>query len=189
MPGAFEKSLSFGGRNGTGVAMLWQHNPQQPLGVWKSIQETQKGLQVEGQIAINTTLGKDAYELMKIGAIKGLSIGFKLDQDGYEFDEKKKIRKLNTVNLWEISPVTFPANKRAQITRIKSIMETEQNERELEDFLREAGISKHGSQYIVTLNKELMESRKKLSLIQQNEIIYLLRDVSDKSVQKTKIIL
>ena len=43
-PGAFTKSLKRGGRNKTGVAMLWQHNRDQIPGVWASLEEDKKGL-------------------------------------------------------------------------------------------------------------------------------------------------
>jgi hypothetical protein len=163
--GAFIDSLSKGGRNGTGVAMLWQHDPTQPLGVWNIIEEDSKGLFVEGQLAINTQLGKDAYELMKMGAVKGLSIGYQLNKDGYEIDEKTRNRKLKSIDLWEISPVTFPASTRAQITGVKAAIENAQNERDLERALREAGLSIDTSKYIVKLCRPSLVDRKKSSAV------------------------
>ncbi len=150
--GAFSDTLNSGGRNGFGVAMLWQHNSDQVPGIWTSMAENKKGLKVEGQLALATQLGKEAHELMKMGAVKGLSIGFDIAEDGSEFDDKKKARILKKLNLWEISLVTFPANTRAQITNVKAF-EQAKTPRELEALLRDSGLSKQAAQNIVKLCK------------------------------------
>jgi uncharacterized protein len=158
--GAFSKSVLNGGRNGTGIAMLWQHNSDQPIGVYPDIHEDGKGLKVEGQIAVETSLGHDAHVLMKMGAIKGLSIGwdFPRDKNGraleesFEIDEKKRTRTLKQIELWEISPVTFPAQVRARITGVKTL-EGAENERELERALRDMGLSQKQSEFLVSLCK------------------------------------
>lgn len=157
--GAFSRSLSAGGRNGFGIPLLWQHKSDEPIGIWSLISENKKGLQVEGQLALNTTKGKDTYELMKMGAVKGLSIGFNPVEDGYSIDDKKKIRYLNDIDLWEISVVTFPANTRAHITAVKSI-ESAINERDLERALREAGLSNSESKLIVKMCRPALLNKK-----------------------------
>lgn len=146
--GAFTKTLLEGGRNGTGVAMLYQHDAHKPIGIWKEIVEDSKGLKVTGQLAMKVPLAQDAYELMKIGALKGLSIGY--NPIVKEIDEKKKIRYLKEVDLWEISPVTFPANTKARVTVIKAI-EDATTTREIEKALREAGLSKSEALLIAKL--------------------------------------
>lgn len=151
--GAFKKSLDSGGRNGFGVAMLYQHNPDFPIGVWQQMREDSKGLYVEGKLALGTQYGKETYELMKMGALKGLSIGYDVPKGGSEWDNDKKVRYLKEVNLWEISPVTFPANTRAKINGVK-VFEEASNIRELEASLRDAGLSHSQSKYIVSLCKK-----------------------------------
>lgn len=168
--GAFQDTLKSGGRNGNGIALLWQHNYDNPIGIWVELIENGKGLKVTGQLALNTTLGKDVYELLKIGAVKGLSIGwdFPRDKDGmreedsYEYDDKKRIRILKKIVLWEISLVTFPANTKANITNVKSVIENAQDERELENALREeCNMTANAAKYIVNLCKEKLFSRGK----------------------------
>jgi HK97 family phage prohead protease len=112
VPGAFAKSIAK-----RKPAMLWQHRTDMPIGVWDEMEETAKGLRLKGRI-LDTTLGEDAYKLAKGGALTGLSIGY--SPKGYEIDEKKKVRKLTEVELFEVSLVTFPANDKATITRVKS---------------------------------------------------------------------
>jgi len=148
--GAFSKTIKEGGRSGNGVALLWQHNAEQPIGVWNQLEETSKGLKVHGQLAMKTQLGQEAYELLKMKAIKGLSIGF--DTKDFEIVEsnkgKTRTRYLKEVALWEISLVTFPANTRASVTSIKEM----KTERDLENYLRESGnLTKAASQYLVKL--------------------------------------
>jgi HK97 family phage prohead protease len=147
-PGAFVKTIAAGGRNGNGVAMLWQH--ELPLGVWQKMEERKQGLLVEGQIAVETTLGKDAHILMKMGAVRGLSIGF--NARVFEIDQQKKVRVLKEVDLWEISVVTFPMNKRANVLGIKQI-EGAQTVRQLEDALRDAGLTCKAARYVSGLCK------------------------------------
>lgn len=150
-PGAFQKTISKGGRNGTGIACLWQHMAACPLGIYSVMQEDAKGLYLEGMV--DTTAcpnGINVHRAMKMGSVRGLSIGFNTLQ--YDWDEKKKIRTLKEVELWEVSLVTFPANVKAGVTGVKSILEA-RNERELEDALREAGLSREAAKYVVSLTK------------------------------------
>jgi len=167
---AFDRTLAEGGRNGTGIAMLYQHLPQIPVGVWTGLSTNEKGLKVNGKIAVKTSTGADVYELLKMDppAIRGMSIGFdfyrdkegKVEEGSYEIDEKKKIRHIKQVQLWEISLVTFPANTRATVTAVKSFLEAE-TPREMERALREAGHSKKEAQYLVSLMRpSLREVRK-----------------------------
>ncbi len=159
MPGAFTKTLLKGGRNGTGVAMLKQHDSRKPIGIWTMLAEDNKGLRVEGQLAMKTQDGQETYELMKMGALKGLSVGFDTIID--EYDSKKKVRYLKEVDLWEVSPVTFGANLKAQITSVKKIdierIKEAKTERELEGALREVeGLSECSAKLLVKMCKPFL---------------------------------
>jgi HK97 family phage prohead protease len=149
--GAFTETIQKGGYNGTGIAMLWQHDPKQPIGTWPSIIENNKGLKVTGKLTLGVQQANEAHLLMKDKAIQGLSIGYKtLD---YDYDKRRNVRTLKKLELREISPVTFPMNTRATITAVKSIIEEATNERELEEALREL-MSKSAAQHIVSLCKD-----------------------------------
>lgn len=171
--GAFTKSLEQGGRNNNGVAMLYQHNPSRPIGVWEEISENKQGLFVRGKLVLSSTDGKDTYELMKAGALQGLSIGYDIVR--FKESKNKKVRYLEEVNLWEISPVTFPANREATITNVKNMIEKAKTERELESALRESGLSKSSSQYILKLCKPSLlresEIKKESSRVDFNSVL------------------
>lgn len=148
MPGAFAKSLAKHQQESSSVLMLWQHNPNEPIGVWEDLAEDSKGLLGTGRLVLEVQKAREVYALMKAGAITGLSIGYrevKVTPDG-------SVRNLEELDLREISPVSFPANRRARIEAVKSERMDEFARRmrdgdpmpikEFEDILREAGIPK-----------------------------------------------
>jgi HK97 family phage prohead protease len=135
LPGAFASSLQEATAKGRLPAMLWQHNPSQPIGVWQTLREDDKGLLVTGELA-DTQLGREAYSLLKMGALSGLSIGYSVAED--RINRADNVRELVAVNLWEISPVTFPANAEARVEQVK-FSGPAMTVREFERFLRDAG--------------------------------------------------
>ena len=116
--GAFQKSLRRKGPKG--IKLLYQHKSDMPIGVFEKITEDDKGLYVKGQLALQTQAGREAYELMKMGALSGLSIGFRTNEKGYHYDKRTKKRIIEDVELMEVSLVTFPMNPRAQVDMVKS---------------------------------------------------------------------
>lgn len=132
--GAFAKSIAK--RGAKGVKLLYQHRADEPIGVFDEILEDRKGLKVKGRLAMGTQRGREVYELMKMGALDGLSIGFRVDSKGYDYDERGKRRMLKEVDLMEISAVTFPMNPRARVAQVKG---ADRTVREWEELLREAG--------------------------------------------------
>ena len=173
--GAFDSTIMNGGNNGFGVSMLWQHEAHNPIGTWLELSTNKKGLSVVGKLTKGVQQADEAHLLMKDGALRGLSIGFSVDKDGQEWDEKKNIRHLIKINLWEISPVTFPANNRAQITNVKAI-EQAKSERELEAALREAGLSRKVSMMVTGLCKSSLRERRKSNNL--NPILAALQNVN-----------
>ena len=135
--GAFMRSLRKKGAKK--IKMLYQHDTKEPIGVFDKVMEDQNGLYVKGRLAMGTQKGKEVYELMKMGAIDGLSVGYRVDAKGHHYDDKRKYRVLKEVDLMEISAVTFPMNPRARIQAVKSDMTV----REWEHKLREVGNLSH----------------------------------------------
>jgi len=138
-PGAFAASLAAHKSAGTMPAMLWQHDADDPIGIWAEMKEDAKGLMIRGKLCLDTACGKEAYALLKMGAITGLSIGFISKQWAYNQDSE--IRTLTEIDLWEVSLVTFPANEKARITTVKSADEMAAP-KDAERILRDAGFSK-----------------------------------------------
>ena len=90
--GAFKETLAAGGRNKSGIAMLYQHRSDKIPGVWVSLEEDTKGLMAQGRLALDTQLGKEIHAIMKLGIetgtfMFGLSIGY--DAKDYDFHTPK----------------------------------------------------------------------------------------------------
>lgn len=118
LKGAFSESLGAWEAKKTLPALLWQHRQAEPIGVYTKMVEDSVGLYVEGKLALKTVKGAEAYELMKMGAVTGLSIGFVSRDDSY--DRVTGVRTLKKVDLWEVSVVTFPANDASRVNGVKA---------------------------------------------------------------------
>jgi HK97 family phage prohead protease len=116
MPGAFKTTLAT--RNIRRIPMLFQHDPSEPVGVWLELREDGKGLYARGRLIPDVTRGRELLALLREGAIDGLSIGFKTVKG--RIDPKTRVRKLDAVDLWEISIVTFPLLAGARVHAVKS---------------------------------------------------------------------
>jgi len=96
--GAFAKSLSDIKKKGRPVPVLWQHRSGQPIGVYEKLVEDETGLYVEGRLLKDdVSQAKEAYALMKAGAVSGLSIGYYVREDA--FDQKSRVRDLIKLDL------------------------------------------------------------------------------------------
>lgn len=139
--GAFMESLAAHKAAGTMPAMLWQHDPSEPIGVWLDMIEDDKGLRIKGQLALDTVRGKEAHSLLKLGALNGLSIGFRSVPGTATYNDDG-VRVLKQLELWEVSLVTFPANEKARITGVKAAdVAGIKTIRQAEKALRDAGFS------------------------------------------------
>jgi len=147
-PGAFAKSLARHAKEKSAPLLLWQHNSEEPIGIWENLEEDAKGLKGTGRFVMETTRGREAYALIKAGALRGLSIGYR----EIKTEPQGNNRLLKELDLMEISVVSFPANQKANVTSVKSERMDEFARRlrdgdpmpikEFEDILREAGVPK-----------------------------------------------
>ncbi|SOE17472.1 HK97 family phage prohead protease/HK97 family phage major capsid protein,TIGR01554 [Hoeflea halophila] len=147
-PGAFAASLKR--RGATDVRMLYQHDPDQPIGRWLSIREDARGLHVEGKLALGVARAREVHELMKSGALDGLSIGFQTLRARTE--AKAGIRRIMSADLWEISVVTFPMQPGARVTAVKALGQgvAAPTRRELERRLtRDAGLTRRQARGLI----------------------------------------
>jgi HK97 family phage prohead protease len=112
-PGAFTKTLD----ENPEVPILWAHDTDEPIGVSTSMVEDGKGLRVEGQLALDVQRAREVHALMKLGAIKGLSIGYRTVKRSF----KGAVRHLEELKLGEFSPVVFPMNALAGVDDVKDL--------------------------------------------------------------------
>lgn len=125
-PGAFRRSLA--GRGAGGIRMLFQHDPNQPIGVWERIEEDGRGLKVRGRLTLDVEKAREVLALMRSGALDGLSIGFKAARS--RRDARTGVRRIAHVELWEISIVTFPMQPGARVAAVKGARDARRDHHE-----------------------------------------------------------
>jgi HK97 family phage prohead protease len=143
-PGAFAASLTKHKRAGTMPLMLWGHDSfSPPIGNWTDMAEDGKGLWVQGQTDLEDPMGQRVHRALKRKAMRGLSIGYETIESDKD-SKRPGVRILKEVDLWEVSPVNFPAQPRAAVDNVKSYTSGGRlpSLPEFEEFLREAGFSK-----------------------------------------------
>jgi len=145
--GAFKDTLNAWKAKGKLPKMLLQHgglglsaDDMVPIGKWEEMREDDTGLYVKGRLFdVQTDRARNTYAAMREGELDGLSIGF--SDKGSSIDKSTGIRKLTAIDLWEISPVTWGADRSALVTGVKADGELP-TEREFERWLRrEAGFT------------------------------------------------
>lgn len=140
MPGAYKANLkSFLDNNFIGGS---GHDWNNPVGKYYDANEDSVGLYVKAKYS-DVPDAHNLRTLINDGVIKGLSVGMEIEaskmvspkevkaiwqEAGYEPDRKelrrlgnvKSVRLITSADLIEVSPVTVPANPKAQITSFKS---------------------------------------------------------------------
>lgn len=112
--GAFALSLA---RGAGAIAMLFQHDPSEPIGMWDSAFEDRTGLFMRGRIFADGARGRVAHRLVRKGLVDGLSIGFRA-RGSRRLSAKR--RDLFDVELREVSIVTFPMAPQARLRVVEA---------------------------------------------------------------------
>lgn len=114
--GAFSRSLKE--RGGRSVKLLWQHDPKSPIGRLNVIREDNHGLFIRAALSLESSRGRDAFALLRAGAVDGLSIGYRVREAVR--DARVGVRRLSDVDLWEVSLVTFPMQNAARVRAVNT---------------------------------------------------------------------
>ncbi|WP_134705099.1 HK97 family phage prohead protease [Ammoniphilus sp. YIM 78166] len=141
-PGAFDDSLKV-----RGVVGLWSHDTSQVLGNTKSntlrLDNSDKELRFELDIP-DTSVGNDAWELIKRGDVDGVSFGMRVTKDKWSSEKRgeKRIYKRSILNaeLFEISPVAFPAYPANEVS-VRSFDEYREGQKRAADEYRKRILS------------------------------------------------
>jgi HK97 family phage prohead protease len=122
-PNAFAQSIA---SQGAGYPLLWCHDQSQPLGLAK-VSDSAAGLVLAGSMVMGDPAAQRAYQHLKAGSIRGLSIGYSTppESSGKVVYNSDGTRTLKEVMLHECSLVAVPANPRAQVTSVKSLAQVE----------------------------------------------------------------
>jgi HK97 family phage prohead protease len=107
--GAFSKTLrESGGR----VPLLFAHT--EPIGTLQ-LTDSLAALLARGQLVLSVTKGRESYDLLRAGALRGLSIGYKTIKE----QMSGSVRRLKELRLFEGSLTPVPMNGQALVTSVK----------------------------------------------------------------------
>lgn len=160
MPGAFSDVLKTGDPVEVYVNHGWLRG-ELPIGRWSGLKEDTKGLFGSADLVMQMPTALNAYWAMKSGLVSGLSIGFIADPNTSErkSDGTRIIHRMKALK--EISIVTDPANDASRIMNVKfkEDLDGAQSERDIEQLLRDAGLSKWESKAVVSRAKAIFTGR------------------------------
>lgn len=152
-PTAYDNVISEGQK----PLMFYQHDRWGvPIGRWEELSVDSKGLKVKGRLNLELKEAQDVYSALKFGSLNGMSIGFRLRDRDYEYDDNDVCHIKNISELLEISIVNFPADKSARVMGVKADpedLEELKDIRDCERYLRDLGISKKMAQSIISVIK------------------------------------
>ncbi|MEK3963542.1 HK97 family phage prohead protease [Paenibacillus sp. FSL H7-0323] len=115
--GAFTRSLQE-----NVIKAFWNHRSDFVLGSTKSgtlrLLEDDVGLFFDIDLP-NNTWGNDAYESIQRGDVDGVSFGFYVRNDAWQYFKEEDVyeRTLLDVNLFEVSPTPFPAYQDSEVSQ------------------------------------------------------------------------
>tara|TARA_R110001606_G_scaffold581_1_gene2218 strand:+ start:3070 stop:4512 length:1443 start_codon:yes stop_codon:yes gene_type:complete len=137
--GAFKRSIH---QTRNDIKLLWNHNTSDVLGSTRAktmkLYEDARGLRVEADLP-NTTLGRDAAELLRRGDVDSMSFGFSVPTGGDEWSADGMTRTLKSVRLHEVSIVAFPAySATAGTTSVRALEAVAKRAEVSEDDLADA---------------------------------------------------
>ncbi|MDF7648091.1 phage major capsid protein [Erwiniaceae bacterium L1_54_3] len=108
------------------IPLLWQHDHQSPIGQVTSAKVTAEGIEIKATLAQADAPSQlaarleEAWQSIRLGLVKGLSIGFRPIE--YAYIDEGGIR-FTSWEWYELSVVTVPANAEGTIQTVKSIDE------------------------------------------------------------------
>lgn len=108
--GAFARSLGRGARS---VPLLWQHDAARPIGRIEYLKEDRRGLRVIARLSEGRA-GREAAALLKDGAVRGLSFGYRV-----RAAQGEAPRELQDLDLVEVSLVTLPMQPKARVHAVE----------------------------------------------------------------------
>lgn len=125
--GAFDpiaSKMAPDGKSIPDVMMLRDHDRGEVIGGWQSFAQQGRQLKVEGELCLDVSKARETHTLMKRGYLSGLSVGFSIKNiKDIEFDERTGRRTIKKATLRECSIVGFPANTRARVLNVKSMID------------------------------------------------------------------
>jgi len=127
MPGAFTDTLSQWKSSGNPIPVIWSHDWSDPfshIGAVIDAEETDKGLQVTGQLDMDNAKAEQVYRLLKTGRVSQFSFAYDVEEGAWieksadgQPDSYYELRKLK---LYEVGPTLVGANQETDLLAVKT---------------------------------------------------------------------
>lgn len=135
--------------------MFFNHDKYSiPIGKWLEVAEDEHGLRVTGELTKGNPQAETVAAALRHGTVDGLSVGFYPAEDGLHENENGGYTIDKIDRLLEISVVTFPADRAARIEKAEAL----DSVRDIEDYLRDAGLSTREAKIIVSRMKSVVDA-------------------------------
>lgn len=132
LPEAWAKGIENYRKN---PVLLYQHDHSKPIGKSETVRVDKKGIFIEGSVSEAAEKLHGVKTLIKDGALKSFSVGFRVKDADYDRNSDTFIIK--DVELLEISVVSVPANQESLFSIKKSFEDTESYEDFKKQYVKE----------------------------------------------------
>lgn len=126
-PGAFKNTLAEWEKTGLPIPVYWSHqmaDPDMNIGHVVSASETDAGLEVVAQLALDEPKAQQVYRLMKGGRVNQFSFSYDIVQgkwiDQTVNGEYDGYYSLDELKLYEVGPTPIGANQETELLEVKS---------------------------------------------------------------------
>lgn len=121
--GAFATTLSEWKASGLPIPIYWSHmmsDPDMNLGYVVEATETDAGLEILGQLALDEPKALQVYRLMKGGRVNQFSFSYDIVRAHEEKNEEGWFFSLDELKLHEVGPTPVGANQETELLEVKA---------------------------------------------------------------------
>jgi HK97 family phage prohead protease len=170
--------------SGRPLPMYVNHNSDAiPVGEWTSIEMDDDGMNASGRLYVNTSAGKDLYQVMKESPnmFGGVSVGAYAEEYQWVKEDGEAMTigsddpyesgyfQITKGGLRETSVVMYPNNTKAEIKKLEYFRpDGSADLKVLEEALRDAGLSKQMSVAAASVFKTVIEQRDAVEVPNEN---------------------
>jgi HK97 family phage prohead protease len=156
-------------KEGRPLPMFVNHDADAiPVGEWTAFEFDDKGMSAQGRIYMNTSSGKDLYQVMRESPnmFGGVSVGayaeeyMMVDAEGEPDQSDEAYFQITKGGLREVSVVMYPNNPEAGVQKLEFFRaDGTADLKVLERALRDANLSKKDAVTAASIFKKVMEQR------------------------------
>lgn len=123
IPGAFADSLAEWKASGNPIPVIWSHDWADPfshIGAVTDAEETDKGLQVTGQLDMGNPKAAQVFNLLKSGRVSQFSFAYDVMEGAFVEKDNEAFYELRKLQLFEVGPTLLGANQETELLAVKA---------------------------------------------------------------------